>query len=580
MISNRTNLIRHLDSPWTLSILAAAVAAALPSPAAAAPEAPEAPRPTEQAEEPPPQRGDDLEVRRDPDASHAVKPAEGADFEPSPDASELSLVRGEREHTSPRAIPVAQDARGAWPAPNRFWTAAETATILTVGGVQYWIDKGGYPRWGLSQWPKRFESGVPMLDTNDFQTNYSYHTVAGAMYHLAARTNDLSVPEAAAWSLGASLAWEYVVEWRGKADINDIIFTTPAGVAAGEFVHRLGRLLHQRREGRAWDVARWSAGFFQTFNDTVAGADSPRGPRIDHDFRLGLGVAGARGRETRGGDTATDDGMISYLRFGGRLDALEDRYAAGKGWRGFRDANFTTADVVIAGGSGERRNTYVLTDAVLAGWRYTDIAEDASRGTALNIGTSTAMRYHRERYGAWREQFGMAHLPGLAIDGEFWGRGFSATALARIHPDYGGVHALGYGDWQAAHPAELGISVVELENYYHAWGASARLAAELAVSRLRAGGSMFLGAYRPHTGLDEFRPGREHHEEGIERGNNTTEQRIRSGMFDYELWLRGDLPWDLFVEARTAVRSRRESFEEFDTRARALQAGLEIGARF
>jgi hypothetical protein len=487
-----------------------------------------------------------------------------------------SLARLELDHPRLREGPHGSTS---WRAPARLWTAIEITGTLAGGGTNYWIQRGGTPHWGLSSWPDRLATDIYILDTNDFRTNFSYHTIAGAAWHIAARANDLPLLESMAWGIGASLAWEYVVEFRGKVDVNDLIFTTPAGIAVGEFAHHVGRLLHQGRQGRGWELARWTLGFPQTFNDAVKGEEGPRGPRVAHELYAGTGASYARGHAQRGGERERGHGGVAFVRAGGNLSALDGAYAAGRGWRGFREANFTSLDALLSVGSDGRRSIHIVSDAVLAGFRHTRIAEDRSRGFAANLGTSTGLRYHQERYGPWRDRVGMAHLPGLALDLERWSPRARARGLARLHFDYGGVHAHGYPDWQASHPDAVGLSVIEEEGYFHAWGGSLRLGGELEISRLRAGGSLFLGTYRPHRNLDEFREGREHHE-FPDRPAVTDGQRIASRVSDYELWLGTRLPRQGFIQARTVLRDRREHFEELDTRARALEAGVEIGRTF
>jgi hypothetical protein len=483
------------------------------------------------------------------------------------------------EPAGPASLPA--EAPPAPTEPNRLWTAVNEAAILGVSAIWYWgYEKRGVPRVMPSDWVDRFGSDVPMLDSNDFITNYTGHSLTGILYHLAARTNDVPIWETALWSLGTSLAWEWVVEFRGKIDVNDIIYTTPVGLGVGEFAHKFGRLLQQQGEGGGWGTARWTLGFFQAFNDTTAGASSPRGPWIDHDLDLRLGGAYGRGSSQVAGDSERGAGYSAYVRFGGTLTGFDDGYPAGRGWQSFSDGNVTSLDLKVGGGSSGFRDTYILSDTLLAGWRYTDIEEGAARGKAVNLGTAAAFRYHRERYGAWREQLSLAHLPGLAADAELWGPGWRLRGLLRLHPDYGGVHVFAYPEWQAAYPDESGMAVIEQHGYLHGFGASARLGAELQVSRLRAGGSLFAGGYRPHHGLDEFRPGREHHEPGWESGTQTTEQDITSRMLDYELWLRGDLPGGAFARVHAAARYRGEQFEEFDSRARAFETGVELGVSF
>ena len=534
------------------------------------------------------------------DADAAEAASSRADHE-APDASEqpdlqgsiLALAQSDdfapAEIESPARSDVASDAlinhpaidRGrtessSWRSSGRFWTAAEIAAILAGGGMQYWTERDGSPHWAPGDWPNRFSTDALILDTNDFRTNYAFHTVAGASYHVAARASDLSLLESAAWNLGASLTWEYVVEFRDKADVNDIVFTTPAGVAMGEFSHRLGRLLHQGREGRAWDIARWTLGFPQSFDDAVAGRSSPRGPPIAHDIDVGLGFSRATRTETRGGESAAEHAFaLPHVELSATLTALPQR--GGRGWRLFSNAEITSLDLQIAGGSGRENAVYVLSDTVLAGAHFSDVTEDGTRGLEASIGTSTALRYDTVHYGGSRDRLSVAHLPGLAVDTDYWRDSFQAQLSARVHPDYGGMHALGYPAWQDRNPDERGLSTVEEEGYYHAFGGSARLAVELGLARLRAGGEVFAAAYWPHRGLDEFRQGRPHHEPDEDREAITLEQSIRSRIVSYDVWLRGELGRGVFAEARAEARRGRERFEEVYTRARAMRLGVAIG---
>ena len=469
-------------------------------------------------------------------------------------------------------LPVVNELR-SWRLPRRLVAGSEIALILGFAGADYWRRQDGLPPWGLSDWRDRVSTtSWLILDTSPFVTNYSFHTVAGASYHLATRTSDLGMLESALWSIGSSVAWEYVVEYRQKADLNDMIFTTPAGLAAGEFAYSLGRLLQQQGSGRGWDIARWTLGFPQSFNDAVHGEDSPRGTPVSHRFQVAVGASGASALATGDGGSDRAHAGLYQVRAAGALATMDELYAPGRGWRGFRDGNFTSLDVLVTGGVGGNSGTYVLSDTMLAGWHYSDIAQDVSRGRTLTLGSSTAVRYQREQFGPWRDRLGMAHFPGLAADGHMWGdvggHPWRFRGTARLHPDYGGVHAVSGERWIAEHPDERGWSTVEEQGYYHAYGVSGRLSATLEVPWVLVGGELFLGRYQTHRFRDKI------------RSQITIKQEIASRFADYGLWLRAALPAQLFVEMRLDSRHRWERFEEFDTRARLRRYGLELGTTF
>lgn len=88
-------------------------------------------------------------------------------------------------------------------------------------------------------WEKlSFQSGTWVFDADDFGTNMVGHPTAGTVYYLIARGNRVSIPEAFAWSFGASLAWE-LVEFKEAVSINDVVMTPVGGLALGEAFSQL-----------------------------------------------------------------------------------------------------------------------------------------------------------------------------------------------------------------------------------------------------------------------------------------------------------------------------------------------------
>ncbi len=71
-------------------------------------------------------------------------------------------------------------------------------------------------------------------DPNNFNTNTLYHLYAGNTYYQVARSNDYTVLESLAWTIGGSFFWEFVGEWREQVSLNDMIFTPMLGALVGE----------------------------------------------------------------------------------------------------------------------------------------------------------------------------------------------------------------------------------------------------------------------------------------------------------------------------------------------------------
>jgi hypothetical protein len=472
------------------------------------------------------------------------------------------------------ALALAATSAPAWsdpsePAPNRLRTAVELTLINGLGMTWYWIDRERQiADWDFPSWRDRFSTSIFINDTNPFVTNFSWHLFGGSSYHLAGRSNDLGVFESALWGLWASLVWEYGVEYREKVDLNDIIFTTPAGMAAGEFFHWIGRYLQQAPAGRGWDALRWTLGFPHTFHDHLDGRRGPRGPEISHHFRVSFGAATVSADRRDGSNRSEAQARLGHVRFEGALTVLDEPFPPGRAWRGFRQANFPSVKARLTMGSEGDRGSDFFADTMLAGWRRTDVAPAGDVGTAVNLGTAVAVRYHRERYGVWRDRLGVVHLPGPAVDGEVRGRGWRLTGKARAHLDYGGVHAQSAPRWFQAHPDEVGKSIIEKQGYYYAWGGSGRLQTELSTSWLALGGEIFYGRYRSQQGFDRH------------QAEVTIDQLVNDRFIDYELWLRGRLHRELFVELRGSGHHRQEQLEEFDAGGRLTRYSVELGTTF
>jgi hypothetical protein len=457
------------------------------------------------------------------------------------------------------------DNDNSWRQPRRLRAVVELGVVLGLGAAWYWIERERQVAdWDFPSIRDRFRRESYVNDNNPLSINYGWHTLGGTYFHLVGRSNDLGLIESTLFGLGASLAWEYGIEFREMLSINDVLVTTVAGVAAGEFLHWFGRLLQQRDGGGIGDAARWSVGLLQTAHDTIDRRRGPRGTQVAASLRLSSGYAHVATERDNGGLMA-GQANLGQLRFEGQLAAF-DRHMQ-PGWRRatFRDGNLTSLDAALAGGSGS--SVRLVADTVVFGLRHERVSAEGE-GFGLVLGTSVGVRYQDENFDAWRDRLGAVHFPGFAADAVVRGRNWSARGSARAHFDHAGVHALTYDRWVAANPMERGKSVLIEQGYYYAWGASTRLTAELNASRFTLGAAKFHGRYRSQQGFDR------------DQDKVTVDQVGTAQFTDLSIWLRGRITDRAFLEYRHDRHSRSGELEGITGTSSAQRRTIELGAYF
>lgn len=461
------------------------------------------------------------------------------------------------------------------PEPHYLRAGLEMAALLGVGTVWYWVDRERQVAdWDYPSLKQRFSLDVIRYDNNDFWINFIAHPLDGAAFHAFSRANHLSLAESFGYGMLTSLAWEYALEFREKVSLNDIIVTPAAGLTIGEFTHRLGQLLNARRrsgEARWWhDLAAWTVGSPVAVHDWL---DTPRAAHagsllpgsqahsdIWHDIRVSYGwtVADVNG--------AAQDSFHS-LRLDGRLVAIPGYLRPGRLQRAFADADLTSLRLDIdfgARGSG----VDVYADTVLLGFHTQRISSQGT-GAALTVGTSLGYRYLDETREPWKDQLGIAHLPGLAVEAHLTGRHAALRAYARLHGDFAGLRAHPYAAWEAENPDIVGKNILRKQGYYYGWGWSGRVGAALVSPYVEVGGELFYGHYDSHEGLD--------------RTQETVEYDVEaaSTVRDYELRLRlHHAAWPLYAELATLSRHRQSRVDTYQQALGYERLLLRLGMQF
>lgn len=139
---------------------------------------------------------------------------------------------------------LAKDHRPRWGR-----AGLELAVLMSYSQARYWIKYTQFIEdWQFSltwkdQKRRFFTTEALRFDSNAFYLNWT-HAFAGALYYEFARTNNLSFWQSTIFSIGGSLYWEYLVEWREIISINDNIMTAIGGFSLGEAWFQIGRYLY------------------------------------------------------------------------------------------------------------------------------------------------------------------------------------------------------------------------------------------------------------------------------------------------------------------------------------------------
>ncbi len=346
-----------------------------------------------------------------------------------------------------------------------------------------------------------------VYDNNDLPVNFALHPATGMGAYLLARGNGLSFPVAYAYAFFSSFAWETAVEFKEKISINDVLVTPTAGMAMGEFFHKLGLYLDSTPDpGFFRSTLQWSPlGLSVRGHRAIDGRDVPTDrPRdslglargIWHAFEVDAGVASVWSTRAR-----------QHTRYGygfaGHLVTLPGYLRDGSFSRFFHRAELSSFDLQ-AEHSVHGNGLSFAADTVLLGGHIQQIrgAGRARHGIAATVGTSLGLRYRRSLAAGVDEQLGALHLPGLAIDWHAMMPGVVLSVRGRASADFVGAGASAYADWEAANPDEVGKSILRKQGYFFGWGGSARVRASLNVGPFSLRGRVFYGRYTSDEGQD------------------------------------------------------------------------------
>jgi hypothetical protein len=383
--------------------------------------------------------------------------------------------------------------------------ALEMLGVLAIGVGQYWLSAGANHRdWDFPRLSRRFDGESVRFDNNTHVTNNLLHPLAGSAYSGLSRANGLSVGESVLYAQLSSAIWEWGLEWREKVSINDMVATTSAGTAAGEFFVQLAAYLNSAPDGGAvvQQAAAATLGFPVWVHDRLDRRSADPSPPKDrlgfssayhHRFTLDLHNAWLD-------DAAERQEQLRGVRLAAQLASVPGFLGPETFARPFAGGDFTEAALELEFDGSGLRNVDVEFDAVLAGY-YAQWA--SPRVLGLIAGVGTGLEFVDRTSLGHGDQYALAHFVGPSLALFRKGEIFSWALASRLYGDFAPIRSLAWPRVYAADPGATYKSTLE-RDYQYNLGFSNRSYAELRVHSLILSVEYSWGRYRSIEGLDRF----------------------------------------------------------------------------
>lgn len=431
--------------------------------------------------------------------------------------------------------------------------AGETVLLLGIGWIWYAAKPGANSAdWDFTDFSDKIDPSAIRFDNNRFTTNMLLHPIAGSGYYGLARANSLSIPASLGYAFAASTIWEYLLEWREKVSINDMIMTPIGGMVLGECFVKLVEYVSSGppRGTTARQAFRYTLGFPHALHDQLDEVP-PHGDHMPsdalgfsseyaHDFRLGYEFA-------HGADDHDNSGIQHVLTAQTEIIALPGYLRPGKFQQVFAHGNFTEMSLRMGFSSRGLVDSDVWLRAAFLGYYVQDLVRtDVTdlRGHAYALSLASAFTHTQGRFLDSPDETGILHMAGPAIEGwltrsGLWFRGRIEGSL-----DFAGLRPAALQSFRERNPEGTIKSVLETFGYDYYFGLSLRAQVLLTYRALELGQRVSYGVYDSVAGFDRF-------EERISRSAESTEQ-----IAGYRAWLGAHVrPFQLQLRFDTRIRT-------------------------
>jgi len=497
-------------------------------------------------------------------------------------------------HAEPPAVSEWTPADNERLAPHHARSFLEMGAGLALGTGGYWLLMNrNVADWDNPRPLSRFDGSAWVLDNNSIGVNFLGHPLTGGLSYSFARANHQSVAGSFGYSFLTSFVWEFLIEFKEKVSVNDVIVTPGAGLPIGEFFYKLGLYLDSgRHDSAAMDVLRAVLGGGVALDRKLDARAAPRvlhrdslgfSASIWHDFGARYGLAEIRA-----------PGVPSYARssvgIAAKLVTLPHYGAPVSFGRFFYNAELSTFAIDVEA-SRYGWGLGVSGDTTLLGYHAQDFSASSRglRGQSFTIGSGVGYEYFRStanRYGSVeravslpkpdlsydvpnrREQYAALQLPGIGADFRLLRRQFRLEGGARLQPSFAGLGAPAFYVWAAQHLDERSKHILHRQGYFYGWGGAVNASLDAALGPARASFELMYGAYQSQDGLDR-------HAEQV-----TDDVRARGDVLSYRGSLGVALRADCVLALDIGVRRFRSSVGGYSLTARHVERGLSARWRF
>jgi Domain of unknown function (DUF3943) len=406
-------------------------------------------------------------------------------------------------------------------------------------------------KWDWKSWKSKLTSVDSLaLDTGYWDANAIRHPIAGALTYQIARANGLGWVAATVVDLATAATWEYLVEFKERISVNDLVVNSLSGFALGEPLFQIGRAADAR-------AARWARRLLGWITSPVhqlqqaAGQVSWRAPgAMWTEFEIGVG-----GRATDLGAST-----VSELSLTIDLELVRDRRygraGSGSRWLGAGTWNRIAGEVLLSSAGASRVWVHSATTYVGS---YRRAIDRAGVGTDRFLGVAAAVDYDSRRLVSQWDHMLVFHVVGPRLALGAWSDGRRLLWETAASADLGMVRAHVFGPI-SPFPSFPLRSVLQARGYYYATGAS--LSSRLRVTTPPWFGQLEVRAQQFWSidGHDRVELGSgvdDPHDIADQRANGRAAFGVRPGQGDDRL----ELTFDVAIRRGTWNTQRRLSSE-------------------
>lgn len=396
----------------------------------------------------------------------------------------------------------------------------EQSAMLIIGGVVYWINKDVNSRdWDVDVvsdelWRRFTSLELVSFDGNDYTTNHIFHAFAGLSYYITSRDNGLNVGEAFLTSMISSLVWEYVLEFREKVSVNDLVITSSSGLSIGELSYQLGEYYHSQEsdDATAARAFTWIFGLPRTVHNWMDGVeddgydrpyDLAAAPRFTRDFNLYAGAQARQGVDFAGQPARQLVGQLG-LRAG--LVSLPSYERHGRFGTSFVEGHFNRFDLDLTFHQEGVADADASFKTIPLGYYSQDIEGEggARRGSSMLLGVASEYRLVNRDHELIQDQLAIAHVLGPSVQMASFSGPWTLRYGLDVYADFTAARSLMW-QYYAQNFNDLDLRTeLRDQQYYFGWGGTLGGNFSVAWRDIVLGARLSWSRWVPINGVDRF----------------------------------------------------------------------------